>query len=185
MTSKYKVPPGYDPQKDKIEIVEYDPRWPELYFQEEARLQKVLKEIPQFHIEHFGSTSVPGLGAKPIIDIMIAVESRDFWPILIEPIKTLGYNHWEDNPKKDEMFFVKGMPPFGEKRTHHIHVLDFQGFRWKRERLFRDYLRVHIDEARKYEVLKRKLSVKFSTDREAYTEAKTEFINSIHSQIPG
>ena len=183
MTPFNKFPPGYDPQKDRIEIASYDPAWPALYAQEEARLRELLAFIPSLEIEHFGSTSVPGLAAKPILDIMIGVESRGLWPGLVEPVKTLGYAYWDQNPKEEELFFVKGMPPFGEKRTHHLHVYDFQGTRWKKELAFRDYLRAHPDEARRYGALKRALASKFTFNREAYTDAKTEFIQNILAKI--
>jgi GrpB-like predicted nucleotidyltransferase (UPF0157 family) len=177
------IPPGYDPLKDKIEIVEYDPAWPALYAQEEAGLRQLFGFIPSLKVEHFGSTSVPGLAAKPILDIMVAVESRDLWPSLIEPIKCIGYVYWDSNPKGDEMFFVKGMPPFGEKRTHHLHVYDFQGPRWKKELAFRDHLRSQPEEARRYGILKRELALKFTSDREAYTDAKTVFIQTVLAKI--
>jgi GrpB-like predicted nucleotidyltransferase (UPF0157 family) len=81
------------------------------------------------------------------------------------------------------MLFVKGMPPLGEKRTHHVHVYDFQGPRWHKELLFRDYLLVHPDEAKRYEILKRNLAAQFTYDREGYTEAKTEYFKSVMKKI--
>src|SRR5579859_6674775 len=138
MSPLSELPPGYDPKKDKIEIVEYDPRWPELYRQEEAALRKALPDIP-LRIEHYGSTAVPGLAAKPIIDILIRTEEAH-WPRLIEPIEKLGYFYWATNPEKDTLYFAKGMPPFGTRRTHHIHV--FEPGRDKEIR-FRNHLRTH------------------------------------------
>ena len=183
MPPKDDLPPGDKPLKDPIEIAEYDPDWPLLYQQEETRLRKILAFVPGLTIEHFGSTSVRGLAAKPIIDIMISVESRSHWPLLVEPVKTLGYVHWEANPSQEEMFFVKGMPPFGEKRTHHLHVYDFQGSRWKKELLFRDYLRTHREDALRYAELKQDLALRFTYDREAYTDAKTDFIEGVLQKI--
>ena len=176
MSPLSELPPGYDPQKDNIEIVEYDPRWPELYLQEEAALRKVLRDIPGLLIDHYGSTAVPGMAAKPIIDILVRVESRDDWPRLIEPIESLGYFYWATNPEKDTLYFAKGMPPFGERRTHHVHVFDKEQ---KRELFFRDFLREHPETAKQYELLKRELAEKFPYDRKGYTEAKTEFIEGI------
>lgn len=173
------APPGYDPVQDKIEIADYDPSWPEFFQKEKGLLQKALGAFAGIAIEHFGSTAVPGLAAKPIIDIMVAVESWEQWPRLIEPIQNLGYGFWPDNLKDNEMFFVKGMPPYGERRTHHVHVYDFQGIRWKKELAFRDYLRAHLDEAKRYGVLKRELAAKYPTEREAYTQAKTAYIQDI------
>ncbi len=181
MTPLSELPDGYDPKKDKIEIVEYDPRWPELFRQEEALLRKVLGPIPGLLIDHCGSTAVPGLEAKPIIDILIRVESRAYWPQMVDPIEGLGYFYWATNPEKDTLYFAKGMPPFGERRTHHIHVYDLNR---KKELLFRDYLRTHPEEARQYVNLKRQLAEKFTFDREGYTKAKTEFIEGILKNIP-
>jgi GrpB-like predicted nucleotidyltransferase (UPF0157 family) len=76
------------------------------------------------------------------------------------------------------MFFVKGMPPYGTRRTHHVHITETSGAMWRR-RIFRDYLISHPDEARRYEALKRDLMAKFPDDREAYTAAKTDFVDAV------
>jgi GrpB-like predicted nucleotidyltransferase (UPF0157 family) len=176
-------PAGYDPQKDPIEVVDYDPAWAGLYLKEEIALRGALAAFSPLYIEHFGSTSVPGLAAKPILDIMIGVASRDLWPSLVQPLENLGYSYWRDNPQEDEMFFVKGMPPYGERRTHHVHVYDRQGKRWKRELAFRDHLRAEPEAAKRYAMLKRELAAKFTFDRESYTQAKTEFIEGLLRKI--
>ena len=135
-------------------------------------------------IEHFGSTAVPGLAAKPIIDILIAVRSLARAKItMIEPILALGYVYWSENPKTDRMFFVKGMPPYGERRTHHVHITEPDGEMWQRRLAFRDYLRANPDEARRYEALKRDLAARFPADREAYTGAKTGTVEAIYLKI--
>jgi GrpB-like predicted nucleotidyltransferase (UPF0157 family) len=77
------------------------------------------------------------------------------------------------------MFFVKGMPPFGTGRTHHIHIVEYDSNYWRARILFRDYLRSHVEEAQEYEQLKRKLMQEHSLDREAYTDAKAEFITAV------
>jgi GrpB-like predicted nucleotidyltransferase (UPF0157 family) len=171
--------PELAPQEDKIEIVEYDPAWPGLFLKEKTNLLRVLIDLREVKLEHFGSTAVPGLAAKPILDIMVGVESRNAWPSLVKPFQSLGYVYWDKNPNPDEMFFVKGMPPYGKKRTHHLHVYDFQGTRWKNELAFRDYLRNHPEDAQRYEALKRDLAEKFAVDREAYTQSKTGFIQGV------
>lgn len=175
-----KLPPGYDPQKDRIEIVPYDSRWPELFALEKRALTHALGYFAGLRIEHFGSTAVPGLAAKPVIDILIGVSSKGDWPKMVQPLAVLGYVHgpgaFDDTV---HWFFVKGMPPYGEKRTHQIHFYELEAEGWRRELAFRDYLRTHAEDAKKYETLKRVLATKFTFDREAYTEAKTEFIQSI------
>ena len=164
---------------DEVEIVEYDPRWP-LLFNEEARcLRAVLDPSLIVGLEHFGSTAISGLSAKPIIDILIAVRSlAAAEATLVEALPNLDYVYWVDNPKKDRMFFVKGMPPFGSKRSHHLHVTEPHGEMWQRL-AFRDYLRAHQEEAETYERLKKRLATEHLTDREAYTDAKSAYVESV------
>jgi GrpB-like predicted nucleotidyltransferase (UPF0157 family) len=98
-------------------------------FEEEARrLRAVLDPSQIMGLEHFGSTAIPGLSAKPIIDILIAVRSLAVAEAnVVEALRSLGYVYWADNPKKDRMFFVKGMPPFGAERSHHVHLTEPHG----------------------------------------------------------
>ena len=164
---------------DEIEIVPYDPLWPFLFEEEATRLRAVLDPSLVIGLEHFGSTAVPGLAAKPIIDILIAVRSiADAQESAIEPLERLGYLYWDENPKTDRMYFVKGMPPHGERRTHHVHMTETSGEMWQRL-AFRDYLRTHPDEAANYERLKRALAVQHREDREAYTEAKKDYVEAV------
>src|ERR1700712_384951 len=144
-------------QMDEVEIVNYDPRWPSLFDEEAKRLRATLDPSLIVGLEHFGSTAVPDLSAKPIIDILIAVRSlADARASFVEALRNLHYVYWADNPKKDRMFFVKGMPPFGSRRSHHVHVTETQGEMWQRL-AFRDYLRTHPDEAGIYERVKKRL----------------------------
>jgi GrpB-like predicted nucleotidyltransferase (UPF0157 family) len=171
---------GYDPKKEKIEVVEYDSAWPETFLKEEENLKKTLAGLPGLAIEHFGSTSVSGLAAKPVIDIMISVESKAFWPQTRKLLERLSYYFQFEN--EEEIFLIK-VPLFSPKRTHHAHIYEYQGIRWKRELGFRDYLRSHPDEARRYESLKRQLAEKFSADREAYTKGKESYIQDVLAKI--
>jgi GrpB-like predicted nucleotidyltransferase (UPF0157 family) len=164
---------------DEVEIVNYDPRWPALFGEEAVRLRVTLDPSLIIGLEHFGSTAVPGLSAKPIIDILIAVRSlADAKASFVEALRKLDYVYWADNPKTDRMFFVKGMPPFGSKRSHHVHVTEAHGEMWQRL-AFRDYLRTHPEEAGIYEQLKRRLAAEHQTDREAYTDAKSAYVESV------
>jgi GrpB-like predicted nucleotidyltransferase (UPF0157 family) len=81
------------------------------------------------------------------------------------------------------MFFAKGMPPLGKKRTHHVHVYELHGERWKRELGFRDYLIAHPQEAQNYQALKRNLALRFRFDREAYTTGKSGYIERVLQKI--
>lgn len=148
-------------------------------FEEEAQtICKALGKDLIVDIQHIGSTAVPGLAAKPVIDIMIGVRYISDGQSTIKPLENLGYVYWRDNPNPERMFFVKGMPPYGEKRTHHIHVVEIDDEFWQR-RLFRDYLRMHPQEARQYEKLKRHLAARFHNDREAYTQGKGDYIREV------
>jgi GrpB-like predicted nucleotidyltransferase (UPF0157 family) len=164
---------------DEVEIVAYDPRWPLLFDQEAKRLLAVLDSSSILGLEHFGSTAVPDLSAKPIIDILIAVRSlTDAKASFVQALRNLDYVYWADNPRKDRMFFVKGMPPFGSTRSHHVHVTELHGEMWQRL-AFRDYLRIHPEEAETYQRLKTRLAGEHQTDREAYTDAKASYIETV------
>src|ERR1700709_2240695 len=164
---------------DEVELVNYDPRWPVLFDEEAKRLGAVLDPSLILGIEHFGSTAVPDLSAKPIIDILIAVQSlTDAQASFVGALRSLGYVYWAENPKKDRMFFVKGMPPFGSRRSHHVHVTEPDGEMWQRL-AFRDYLRAHPEEAGAYARLKTRLAAEHPMDREAYTDAKSAYVESV------
>lgn len=164
---------------DEVEIVDYDPRWPALFEQEAGRLRATLDPSLIMGLEHFGSTAVPKLSAKPIIDILIAVRSlAEAKTCFVERLRHLDYVWWAENPKQDRLFFVKGMPPFGPRRSHHLHVTEMDGEMWQRL-AFRDYLRAHPEEAGTYAQLKRRLAAEHPADREAYTGAKAAYIESV------
>lgn len=162
---------------DEIEIVDYDTRWPRLFEQERAVLAQTLPPDQILAIEHAGSTAIPGLAAKPIIDIFIAVPSIEIArSMLVAPIEAIGYAYWAENPDQTRMFFVKGMPPHGERRTHHIHIIEATSEHWQRVLAFRDHLRAHADEAERYQQLKRELALCHRSDREGYTRAKDFYV---------
>lgn len=162
---------------DVVKILPYNPQWPVLFAEEATRLRSVLPPGLDVTIEHFGSTAVPVLAAKPVIDIMLIVPGQSRWQSLIEPLKSLNYVYWADNPRPDRMFFVKGMPPLGQQRSHHVHVRLPQDA--ERELRFRDYLRHHPQQAAQYAALKQELAARFSQDREAYTAAKASFVETV------
>ena len=164
---------------DEVELVDYNPRWPLSFDEEATRLRAVLDPSFIVGLEHFGSTAIAGLPAKPIIDILIAVRSlAAARASFVEPLRNLDYVYWAENPKQDRMFFVRGMPPFGARRSHHVHVTEPDGEMWRRL-AFRDYLRAHRAEAETYAQLKRRLAVEHPTDREAYTQAKSAYVESV------
>ena len=161
---------------DEIEIVPYDDRWPALYEDERTRLLPVLDRYGLIEIAHIGSTAVPGLAAKPVIDIAISLMSLDqVREQGVPELEALGYLFWAENPDPDDLFFVKDLPPYAERRSHHLHIT-LSGERFDQRLRFRDRLRSDAAIAQRYAVLKQELATRFSSDREAYTRAKTEFI---------
>ncbi|MBI1252361.1 MAG: GrpB family protein [Alphaproteobacteria bacterium] len=161
---------------DEIEIVAYDAAWPDLFEAEASALRAALPADAVLEIVHVGSTAVPGLAGKPIIDIMIATpdlgRARACFPGALEP---LGYEFRRNNPDPERLFFVKGRPPRGSRRTHHVHVCaDAAALR--RHIVFSEHLRADPQTAKAYEALKRDLAARYRHDREAYTDAKSAFI---------
>lgn len=126
-------------------------------------------------IVHIGSTAVPGLAAKPVIDIMAAVQTLEASRPAIAAASALGYCYFPYRPDS-EHWFCKPSPAF---RTHHLHLVPIDSPQWRRAIAFRDYLRAHSDVAGEYETLKRQLALEYRDDREAYTQAKHPFITRI------
>lgn len=162
---------------DDVVLVPYDEQWPRLFAQEAAHVHYLLGALVT-RIEHIGSTAVPGLDAKPIIDLLVGVRALDEAKQQAVPVlEAVGYSYWRDNPNGERMFLVRGLPPNGP-RTHHIHMVEPASESWERV-LFRDYLRGHPDEAQRYARLKHELAVQFPLDREAYTDGKGEYIAAV------
>ena len=163
---------------DEVIITAYDPNWIVLFEAESARIQSFLTEDIVTRIEHFGSTAVPGLAAKPIIDLLVGVKSLAIAKqVAIEPLERLGYAYWRENPDPLRMFFVKGLPP-NNPRTHHLHLVEPDSNLWERL-LFRDYLRQYPGETGRYAQLKYNLAQQFPHDRSAYTVGKAEYVESV------
>ncbi len=165
---------------DNIELVDYNPKWPSMFTKEAKRLRATLDADLVLEIEHFGSTAIPGLSAKPIIDILVLVRSIEEAKFnAVRQLEQLGYIFWADNPATDRMLFIKGMPPHGLQRTHHVHLVDSTSDQWVKRLGFRDFLRAHPEEATRYEALKKELAIHFKTDREAYTAGKTSYVEGV------
>ena len=163
---------------DQISLSEYDVNWPHLFRAESVRIREALPGDFILRLEHIGSTAIQGLASKPVIDILLGVQSIDSARIVAIPrLQALGYAHWIENPNRDHLFFVKGLPPNGP-RTHHVHIVPMDSRKWDAI-VFRNYLRTHPVNAAEYVVLKQQLASEFEADREAYTAGKTEFVNKI------
>lgn len=170
---------------DEIEIVPYQADWPALFAAERVTLLSSLPHNSVLNVEHFGSTAIPGMPAKPIIDILVAVrslaEARATFPSILT---SLEYDFWAENPKPDRLFFVKGLPPRLPRRTHHLHVCEHSGEMWG-QLAFQRRLVAHPEIAEDYAKLKRRLALEFRHDREAYTNAKAGFIAEVMTAVRG
>jgi len=162
---------------DLIEVVDYDPQWPELFLAEEENLRQAFG-VSLITLEHVGSTAIPGLASKPVIDIQAVVraipEAQRAVPFLAE----LGYEQgvFARDPE-GRLFFKK----FNADRilTHHLHVYEPNHIAMSQHLLFRDYLRLHPEEATRYSGLKQKLAQQYRHERVAYSHAKTEYIEAV------
>ena len=153
-------------------LVDPNPLWPQAFAQEAARIRAALG-AKALAIEHYGSTAVPGLRAKPIIDLQIGVADIGHGLLFIEPMATLGYDYAGDQGIPEHHIFGKG-----RARTHLAHVVVYQGEQWLRCLRFRDRLRSDANLRAAYEALKLRLAADPANTRAAYTAAKTGFIES-------
>lgn len=164
---------------EKLEIVRYDPGWPSVFSAERDRLAAALGSLA-LRIDHNGSTSVPGLAAKPVIDIQISVLRLHPMEAYAAELTRLGYVHV---PHADDSFCPFFHRPAAWPHTHHVHVVQSGGVEERRTLAFRDYLREHPEAARAYEDLKRRLASQHGASdfsaRQAYAEAKTQFVSAL------
>jgi GrpB-like predicted nucleotidyltransferase (UPF0157 family) len=156
---------------DPVIIVPYNPEWPQLFRELGKALRKVLGKTA-LRIDHIGSTAVPGLDAKPIIDIQTSVASFEPLDAYRIPIESLGFVFRENNPDLTKRYF-REKP--GTRRTH-IHVRETGSWAEQLALLFRDYMRTHEEDAKRYAELKYRLADKYRDDRYSYTNAKGPFI---------
>lgn len=170
--------------REEIAIVAYDPAWRESFLREKQHLESCLPRELIRRVEHFGSTSVPGLAAKPIIDVLVEVTDLEATRQRIAPIlEEQGYEYiWRPTSGDDGLPFYAWFIKRNARtraRTHHIHMVEAEfTAHWDRL-LFRDYLIEHPATAKEYEALKMRLSSLTPRDRVAYTHGKTEFITRV------
>ena len=158
-----------------VVIEPYDPAWPERFEAERAALVRVLEPWLVGPIEHVGSTAVPGLAAKPILDIMAGVRDLPSSKPAIEAVRPLRYDYFPY--KADLMHWL--CKPSDVERTHHLHLVPFGSRLWREPLAFRDRLRSHAPTREAYLELKLRLAVEYRDDREAYTEAKWPFVEAV------
>lgn len=158
----------------KLEVVPYNPAWPELFQLEKEKLASVLSnEVIAIH--HIGSTSVPSLSSKPIIDILIEVKSIENIDRYNNDLATIGYDAKGENGIARRRFFQKG----GDERTHHVHVFQAHDKNILRHLAFRDYLIAHPETSAAYATLKQQLVNQNPDIIDAYIEGKNDFVKEI------
>jgi GrpB-like predicted nucleotidyltransferase (UPF0157 family) len=159
-----------------LEVVPYDPAWPARFAAERHRIATALGTLA-LRIDHNGSTAVPGLAAKPVIDVQVSVAALAPLAAYGEPLAALGYTHV---PHPDDAFCPFFHRPSRWPHTHHVHVVAAGGAEERRTLAFRDHLRAHPEALAVYASLKRDLAERFAGDsfdgRNAYAAAKTDFI---------
>lgn len=169
---------------EEVTIAPYDPAWPGLFHEEKEHLLACLPNDLIRRVEHFGSTAVPGLAAKPIVDMLVEVSDLQATRDRIAPVlESQGYDYFWRPTHGDDVppfyaWFIKRTPRTGA-RTHHIHMVERQFTEHWDRLLFRDYLVEHAEVARGYEALKLRLASASPRDRVAYTRGKTDFIERV------
>jgi GrpB-like predicted nucleotidyltransferase (UPF0157 family) len=158
--------------KPPIVLEPHDPHWADLFDEEREALKRVGRGILEIH--HIGSTAIPGIAAKPIIDMLVVLEGHGDGLANVEPMQRLGYEYRGEGGIAGRHYFRKGSP-----HTHHVHMFEAGHPEVSRDLRFRDYLRAHADEARAYEALKRELAARFGSNTFLYCEAKQEFCERI------
>ena len=167
-----------DVSSDDVCLVDYDPSWPQQFHEMAHWLGEQLGPEIALSVEHIGSTAIPGMSAKPVIDVMVEIPS--FSAAKRRALPLLNSTAWEYWWYGRHMMFVKKKKLMGQ-RTHHIHMMP-QGRDFEGRLAFRDYLKSHDEAAARYADLKRQLADSHRHDRERYTEAKAAFVSAIVSE---
>jgi GrpB-like predicted nucleotidyltransferase (UPF0157 family) len=171
--------PSLDDRFDPaLRIVDYDPDWPEMAAAEIDRVEAALGAVA-VRVEHVGSTAVPGMAAKPIVDLQVAVAATRPTAPYVEPLEGLGYLFAPDPESPDFHFFGR---PAERPRTHHLHVCEAGGDHELRHLALRDYLRARPGEATGYGEVKRELVAHRPGDRLAYIEGKSGYVAALEQR---
>ena len=158
-----------------VKLMPYCAEWSVLFDEEERLLRSAIGSYA-LAIEHIGSTSIPELEAKPIIDIAVAVRKIEDAERCLLPLENIGYEYRGEQGIAERYYFRKGTPTVS---THHLNIVEVRSEFWRNHLLFRDYLRQHSDVAQEYGRLKRELACEYKENREAYTNGKAAFIEQI------
>jgi GrpB-like predicted nucleotidyltransferase (UPF0157 family) len=162
------------PEYQQIVIAEYDPIWPHWYESAAYRIREALGD-KVLQLDHVGSTSVPEIAAKPIIDMAATIRSYDDAAAIAAALRAPGWS-WAPEPDDDELRRASFCFPEPGYRTHHLHAIEARSPHWRRWLAFRDALRDDVRLARQYAALKQRLAQQFAHDRDSYRAGKTAFV---------
>ena len=160
--------------KRRVGVVSYNPNWKKIYKEESEKIKNILNDII-VDIHHIGSTAIPGIKAKSVIDILVEVKNIEAVDQYNNKMEELRYEVMGEHGIPKRRFFRKG----GNKRTHHVHIFQAGNEEIERHINFKEYLITHPDKAREYSKLKEKLVNKYTCDIENYTNGKSDFIKEI------
>ncbi|MBK9705267.1 MAG: GrpB family protein [Betaproteobacteria bacterium] len=166
-----------------VVVVAYDPTWPARFLRERARLEDLLAAWLAGPIEHIGSTAIPGMIAKPVIDLMAPVDDLDASRPAIAVVEAAGYAYFPYRAESMHWF----CKPSAAFRTHHLHLVPRDSRLWRERLAFRDRLRADLLLAAEYAALKVRLARQHPRDREAYTDGKAPFVRRVVAEtlLPG
>jgi GrpB-like predicted nucleotidyltransferase (UPF0157 family) len=169
-------------KKGIVRLEPHNEEWTLLFEEERARIETAVGPYI-LDIQHVGSTAIPGIPAKPIIDINVAVRNFEEAAVCIDPLVQLGYVYRGENGIPRRHYFHKGSPGSpgspDSPHTHHLHMDEISGPAWQNQILFRDYLRQHPETAAQYARLKTELAQRYPTDRNVYLDGKAPFIEKV------
>lgn len=163
---------------DVISIEPYNPDWPRLFDEQALRIERCLSGWLSAPVEHIGSTSIPGMPAKPIVDMLALVADSESFGGALPKLSSIGWVHAPEPGDRDQRKWSVCFPSV-EHRTHHLHVVEQGSNDWPQWLLFRDYLRTHPDAAQRYAALKEALAAADDRDRLRYRAGKAPLISQL------
>lgn len=160
-------------ENNVVHLSDYNSLWADLYREEETRITDAVRRL-FIDIQHIGSTAIPGIKAKPILDMLAGVAQLENALLCRASLESIGYDYLARAGIANDYVFGKGIP-----RTHYLHVVEYGGAKWIDHLCFRDRLRNDPELAQAYERLKEELSGRFSDSHAKYHDAKSKFINEV------
>jgi len=168
-------------KRGTVALEKHNKGWAAAFEEEKANLEQLLSDVA-LDIQHFGSTSIPDLSAKAIIDVLMAIRSLRDVGKMRNILESAGYECRENGSDDMQVLFAKGPEV---KRTHYLHITTQDSSVWKNALAFRDFLRTHPNELRRYEEIKQKLAERYPDNRMMYTAGKRDYVQEVLSKAPG